>query len=67
MKHAANAADPLIGERGTTLACRFQPSPHGTFVTLREDGFLGRSQAAHAAAENWEKVLGWLDAYLSGA
>ena len=41
-------ADPLVGERETTLAYRFEPSPHG-------------------AAENWEKVLGWLDAYLSGA
>jgi uncharacterized protein YndB with AHSA1/START domain len=58
------AADPLIGERETTLACRFEPSPHGALITLREDGFLGRPQAAHANAENWENALGWLDAYL---
>jgi uncharacterized protein YndB with AHSA1/START domain len=58
------AANPLIGERETTLAYRFEPSPHGTLITLREDGFLGRPQAAHGAAENWEKVLGWLDAHL---
>ncbi len=60
------SADPLRGERVTTLAYRFEPSPYGTLVTLREDGFLGRPQAAHAAAENWEEILGWLDAYLSG-
>ena len=59
------AANPLIGERETTLAYRFAPSPHGTLITLREDGFLGRPGAAQAAAENWETVLGWLDAYLS--
>ncbi len=46
-------------------ACRFAPSPHGTWITLREDGFLGQPQAAHGNAENWEMVLGWLDAYLS--
>lgn len=57
----------LIGERETTLAYRFEPSPHGTLVTVREDGFLGRPQAAFGNAENWEHVLGWLDAYLGRA
>ena len=61
------AANPLIGERETTLTYRFEASPHGTLITLREDGFLGRPQAAHGNAENWEKVLGWLDAYLSAS
>jgi uncharacterized protein YndB with AHSA1/START domain len=58
------AANPLIGERETTLVHRFAPSSHGTLITLREDGFLGRPEAAQAAAENWETVLGWLDADL---
>jgi uncharacterized protein YndB with AHSA1/START domain len=61
------AANPLIGERETTLAYRFEPSPRGTLVTLREDGSLGRPRAAYAAAENWERTLGWLDAYLCRA
>ena len=61
------AADPLIGERETTLACRFAPSPCGTLITLREDGFLGGPRAAYSAAENWERVLGRLDAYLARA
>jgi uncharacterized protein YndB with AHSA1/START domain len=59
-------ANPLLGERETTLTYRFQPSAHGTLVTLREEGFIGRSEAAYGNAENWEKVLGWLDDYLKG-
>ena len=58
-------ANPLIGNRETTLTYRFQPSPHGTLVTVREEGFIGRPEAAYGNAENWEKVLGWLDGYLS--
>lgn len=58
------AANPLIGERETTLYYRFEPSPHGTLITVREEGFMGRPDAAHGNAENWEKVLGWLRDYL---
>lgn len=59
------AANPIIGERETTLTYRFEPSAQGTLVTVREEGFVGRPDAAHGNAENWEKVLGWLDGYLS--
>jgi uncharacterized protein YndB with AHSA1/START domain len=55
---------PLLGERETTLTYRLQPSPHGTLVTVREEGFIGRSEAAYGNAENWEKVVTWLDRYL---
>lgn len=58
------AANPLIAERETTLTYRLEPSNYGTLVTVREDGFLGRPDAACGNAENWEKVLGWLDGYL---
>jgi uncharacterized protein YndB with AHSA1/START domain len=58
--------DPLIGDRETTRAYHFEPSPYGTLITVREDGFLGRPQAAHVAADNWEQIFGCLDAYLSG-
>lgn len=58
------AANPLIGERETTLTYRFEPSEQGTLITVREEGFIGRPDAAHGNAENWEKVLGWLEAYL---
>lgn len=58
--------NPLLGERETTLTYRFQPSPHGTLVTFREEGFIGRSETAYGNAENWEKVLEWLDDYMGG-
>jgi uncharacterized protein YndB with AHSA1/START domain len=58
-------ANPLLGDRETTATYRLEPSPNGTLITLREEGFIGRSEAAYGNAENWEKVLGWLDHYLS--
>ena len=59
------AANPLIGDRETTLSCHFAASPYGTLIALREEGYLGRPQAAEDAADNWEQVLGWLDGYLA--
>jgi uncharacterized protein YndB with AHSA1/START domain len=58
-------ANPFLGERETTLTYRFERSLHGTLVTVREEGFLGRPEAAYGNAENWEKVLSWLDDYVS--
>jgi uncharacterized protein YndB with AHSA1/START domain len=58
-------ANPLLGERETTLTYRFDVTPRGTLVTVREEGFVGRPAAAFGNAENWEKVLSWLDDYLS--
>jgi uncharacterized protein YndB with AHSA1/START domain len=58
-------ANPLLGDRETTATYRLEPSPNGTLITLREEGFIGRPEAAFGNAENWEKVLGWLDDYLS--
>ncbi len=57
---------PFQGDRETTITYRLEPSPYGTRVTIREEGFIGRSQAAYGNAEVWEKVMGWLDGYLSG-
>ncbi len=56
---------PFLGQRETTITYRLEPSPHGTRVTVRDEGFIGRSEAAYGNAEIWEKVLSWLDAYLS--
>ena len=55
---------PYLGPRETTITYHFQPSPHGTLVTVRDEGFIGRPEAAYGNAEIWEQVLGWLDAYL---
>lgn len=56
---------PFLGPRETTITYRLEACPHGTLVTVRDEGFIGRSQAAYGNAEIWEKVLGWLDAFLS--
>jgi uncharacterized protein YndB with AHSA1/START domain len=56
--------NPFVGERETTVTFRFEPSPNGTLVTVRDEGFIGMPKAAYGTAENWEKVLGWLDSYL---
>jgi len=58
-------AHPFLGERETTITYRLEPSAHGTLLTVRDEGFVGRAQAAYGNAEIWEKVLGWLDGYLS--
>ncbi len=56
---------PLLGSRETTITYRLDPTPHGTRITVREEGFAGRGEAAYGNAEHWERVLGWLDTYLS--
>jgi uncharacterized protein YndB with AHSA1/START domain len=55
---------PFLGDRETTITYRLEPSQNGTLVTVRDEGYIGRSQAAYGNAEIWEKVLGWLDNYL---
>jgi uncharacterized protein YndB with AHSA1/START domain len=59
------AGHPTIGDRETTLTYNLLPSQFGTRVTIREEGFIGRADSAYGNAENWEKVLTMLDAYLS--
>ena len=58
---------PLLGTRETTITYRLEPVANGTRVTLRDEGFIGRSQAAFGNAEHWERVLGWLHAYMGSA
>jgi uncharacterized protein YndB with AHSA1/START domain len=58
-------AHPFLGDRETTITYRLESSPHGTLVTVRDEGFIGRTQAAYGNAEIWEKVLSWLDNYLT--
>jgi len=51
----------------TSSSYRFEPTDYGTRVTVRDEGFIGRSEAAFGNAEHWERVLGWLSEYLAGA
>ena len=55
---------PLQGTRETTITYRFEPLEIGTRLTVRDEGYIGRSAAAYGNAEHWERVLGWLDTYL---
>jgi uncharacterized protein YndB with AHSA1/START domain len=55
---------PFQGTRETTITYRLEPIATGTRLTVRDEGFIGRSEAAYGNAEIWEKVLAWLDAYL---
>jgi uncharacterized protein YndB with AHSA1/START domain len=55
---------PLLGTRETTITYRLDPLANGTRVTVREEGFIGRSEAAYGNAEHWERVLAWLNIYL---
>jgi uncharacterized protein YndB with AHSA1/START domain len=54
---------PLQGARETTITYRLDRIATGTRVTVREEGYIGRSEAAYGNAEHWERVLGWLAAY----
>jgi uncharacterized protein YndB with AHSA1/START domain len=71
-------AHPFLGERETTITYRLEPHDEGgaggagtsletTRVTVRDEGFVGRAEAAYGNAEIWEQVLGWLDGYLGRA
>jgi uncharacterized protein YndB with AHSA1/START domain len=55
---------PLQGTRETTITDRLDPIATGTRETVRDEGFVGRSEAAYGNAEPCERVLDWLDAYL---
>jgi uncharacterized protein YndB with AHSA1/START domain len=54
---------PLQGTRETTITYALEPTEAGTRVTVREEGYIGRSEAAYGNAEHWERVLQWLDTY----
>lgn len=55
---------PTLGTRETTITYRLDAVPRGTRITVREEGFGGRSEAAYGNAEHWERVLSWLTDYL---
>ena len=57
---------PLQGNRETLLTYRFEAIPGGTCVTVREEGYIGRAEAAYGNAEHWERVLSWLQSYFAG-
>jgi hypothetical protein len=53
----------LLGTCETAITYRLDPIAAGTRVTVRDEGFIGRSEAAYGNAEHWERILGGLDVY----
>jgi uncharacterized protein YndB with AHSA1/START domain len=54
---------PLQDPRETTITYRLEPIATGTRLTVRDEGLIGRSEAAYGNAEHWERVLAWLDGH----
>ncbi|TPM91515.1 SRPBCC domain-containing protein [Mesorhizobium sp. B2-1-3A] len=55
---------PTLGRRQTTLAWLLQPTARGTRLTICHGGFAGLGEAATEHAEDWGRVLAWLQAYV---
>ncbi|BCG84918.1 hypothetical protein MesoLj113c_10280 [Mesorhizobium sp. 113-3-9] len=55
---------PTLGRRQTTLAWLLQPTGRGTRLTICHGGFAGLGEAATEHAEDWGRVLAWLQAYV---
>ena len=49
----------------TTITYRLEPLTGGTRLTLRHEGFGEHREACQSHAQGWERVLGWLNAYVS--
>lgn len=50
----------------TTITYRLEPIVGGTRLTLRHEGFGEHREACRSHGLGWERVLGWLGAYVSG-
>ncbi|HWE28367.1 MAG TPA: SRPBCC domain-containing protein [Polyangia bacterium] len=60
--------NPSWDEHPTTITYRLEPlADGGTRVTVRHEGFGDRTESCKSHGEGWERVLGWLAAYASGA
>lgn len=55
---------PWDGNHVTTITYRLEPIDGGTRVTLRHHGFAGRADSCRSHTEGWERVLGWLTAFV---
>ncbi len=48
----------------TRVTDRLEPSDAGTKLTVRHDGFGSRTVVCRNPTDGWNRVLGWLHAYL---
>jgi len=51
----------------TTLSYELEPIAGGTRLRVRHGGFAPHSEACSGHATGWERVLGWLTAYVASA
>ncbi len=51
----------------TTITYRLEAIDGGTRLTVRHAGFDGRADSCRGHTEGWERVLGWLSAFATGA
>ncbi|TIQ27597.1 MAG: ATPase [Mesorhizobium sp.] len=56
---------PWDGDNVTTVTYTLEPVENGTRLTLRHDGFGQRHESCRDHGSGWERVLGWLDDFLS--
>jgi uncharacterized protein YndB with AHSA1/START domain len=49
----------------TTVSYELEDVPGGTRLTVRHEGFQGRPDSCRDHASGWERVLGWLRAYVA--
>ena len=56
---------PALGRHETTVAYLLEPISDGTRLTICHGGFAGFPDAAAEHAEDWARVLGWLQGYFS--
>ena len=55
------------GGQTTVVTYRLDETPAGTRVTVRHEGFAGRSDSCRAHGLGWERVLAWLAGHVSPA
>lgn len=55
---------PALGRKETTVAYLLEPVGDGTRLTICHGGFAGFPDAAAEHADEWARVLGWLQRYL---
>lgn len=57
---------PWDGDHVTTVAYTLEAVGTGTRLTLRHEGFGPRHDTCRDHGQGWERVLGWLGAFLAG-
>jgi len=55
------------GGHVSTVTYRLEPTPGGTRLVLRHDGFTDRPDSCRGHTQGWERVLTWLAAHATSA